>query len=207
MDILIDDVRLSSPVPADATVADVIALAKDQLDPQQSIIVGVRREGELVASNEIEAVLDQRVDRIDRLELLTGDPRAIVLETLTQSQLAFEQTFHEVTRVADQLADGSVADAMARLLDCVAAWSGVHQAIMQGGALLDIDFENLVIESRPLIDWMSDLAARLQDIKSAIANQDHVLLADILRYEIDETLRAWQRFLAGFVQYVRSGVE
>ncbi len=72
------------------------------------------------------------------------------------------------------------------------------------GRLLGVDFESLQLAGRPVAECLTELLERLRDLKDAVANRDHVLLADILRYEFDDVLQRWERMLDGFIDHVEA---
>jgi len=65
--------------------------------------------------------------------------------------------------------------------------------MINSGALLQFNFDELVIADRHIFDWLRDLGGKLKDIRDAIENRDHVLLGDILRYETEEFVEGWER--------------
>ena len=92
---------------------------------------------------------------------------------------------------------------MQRLIDCVDIWSQAHEAMISSGQLLELDLEELVIADKHVFEWLKEPATKLREIRDAIESRDHVMLVDILRYEMDEFLDGWQKMLEAYVEYVR----
>lgn len=196
------------PIPGEALRPDtsiraLLDRAAAQLLDTGCIVFGVRCDGEDVPPGELDEVMKQPVSTFERVELISGRPRKIVLEVLEETRRSFADTFATIQQASDDFAAGRVTEGMNRLMDCVGVWSSVHEAIVRGGALVGVDFDRLVINQKHILDWLRDLSSQLRDIKNATEAKDHVLLGDILRYELDETLRGWETMLNGFEQHVR----
>ncbi len=183
-------------------VGQVIDLAKTKLAGTGAWIVGVRCNLEDVPADRIEQVMQQPACDYERLDLISGRPQGIVLNALKEVREAFADTFSIVKDVAELLAAGNTGEAMNKLSDCIRVWGQAHTSVAQGGSMLSVDFEGLELEGRTAIAWLNDLSAKLRDIKEAIENRDNVLLGDILRYEMEETLDDWGRMIDGFISHV-----
>ena len=203
MKILLDDKPFCpEQLPSDATLTQLIEMAKAEVDGTGSVIVGVRHNDEDVPAERLEEMLPQPVSDFDNLELISGRPKQVVLEALAQVRTAFGETFVSIREAADVLAAGGLADAMTKLAECFGVWAQTHTSVVQGGALVGVDFDSLEIGGRPIVDWLNELSAKLRELKEAIVARDSVLLGDILRYELDETLQQWERMLDGFISHV-----
>lgn len=203
--VLLDGRTIGEELESTATVAAAIEIARGRLAAGRSIILGVTCDGRNVGLDLLASVLPRPLHEFSRVELTSGDAGAAVIEALSETRLSILDTYALVQQAADDISTGNIARGMNGLIECVNAWSQVHEAVVSGGQLLQLDFERLVLGGRPLLDWLGDLNRRLRDIKSAVENQDHVLLADILRYEMDETLQRWEDMLTALIEHVRGG--
>jgi hypothetical protein len=130
-----------------------------------------------------------------------------VLEALRQIRKLFAESFVALKGASEALAAGRVGEAMRTFGDCVSVWACTHESVVQGASLLGICFDDLQINGRPATDYLGELAARLSDVKGAIEARDNVLLGDILRYEMDETLREWETMLDGLIAHIEQTSE
>ncbi len=203
--ILLDGRIIGEELAETATISSAIEYARRSLAGSGDIILGIACDGRDVGVDQIADVLPRAVQEFDRVEFTSGDASGAVIEALSETRLAILDTYATVQQAADDLSTGRIAAGMNGLVRCVNAWSQVHEAVVSGGQLLSLDFEQLVLNGRPLLDWLGDLNRKLRDIKSAVENQDHVLLADILRYEIDQTLQQWEDMLTALIELVRTG--
>ncbi len=204
MSLYLDNQLLPTDELADgATVGQVLELARAEAARTRSLIVAIQCNQEVVPADRLEWMLQQPARDFERIDLTTGHPKDVVLEALEQTQAMFGQTFPLVKRTSDDLSSGRISEAMQTFTSCVSAWGCTHEAVVQSARLLGVDFEQLHVNDQPVSFWLERLAARLADVKSAIEARDHVQLCDILRYELDETLREWEGILDGFIEHVR----
>jgi hypothetical protein len=186
----------------DCTVADMVDIAKSKLAGTGSLVVGVQCDAVNVGAEQLDAVLSRPAGEYDRVDLISGRPKQVVLHALADAQTTLAETAAGACECADALAAGRLSDAMQLLGRCVNVWGHVHTAILQGGNLLGVSFDDLRIHGKPIADWLKDLSAKLRDIKGAIETRDTVLLGDILRYEMEETLSAWNEMFTAFISHV-----
>lgn len=196
-----EPLRLSGLTP-ETTVAQVIDLAKARLRGSGSVVVGLRLEDQDIPAERLEAMLHEPASRFDGLELIAERPTRVVLEAMSELRRAFLDTFAGVQDTADALRAGRIPDAMTTLMQCVAIWGQTQLGVVQSGQLAGVDFDALRIADRPVAAWLEELASKLREIKQALESQDHVLLGDILRYELDETLQQWGKMLDGFIVHI-----
>ncbi len=203
MRITLDGQTLSGDsLPDGANVGHVLDYAKTRLTGSDQLILSIHCDGEEIDAARLKGVLASPVDQFQLIELLSGSPYQAVLEALGQTRMLLSETFATVKQISDALAAGDLHAAMTGLVECVGAWSNVHEAVVQGGALVGVDFDRLVVGGRHILDWLNELNGRLRDIRDAIQSRDHVMLGDILRYEIDETMQGWETMLDGFIAHV-----
>jgi len=203
MTIFLDNEPLVLPdVSGDATVAEVVEAAKNKLAAAGSVIVGVRCDSKEVSADQLGDVLGHVANAYERLELLSASPRQTVLNAIGVIRGGFTETIAAAQAAAESISAGKVQEAMEVLAQCATVWARAHSVIVQGGSLLGVRFDELSISNRPIIAWLTEIAEKLRELKGAIESRDTVLLADILRYEMDETLGRWEQMLDGFAAHV-----
>jgi len=186
----------------EATVGQLIDTVKATLTGSGRLLISLRCEDEPVSPERLESILPDPIRDFHRLDLQTDEPKQVVLDILTDAQQALSESFATLKDASESLSAGDQTSAMNHLADCMQSWGQVHDALVKGGSLLGIDFNTLSIAERPLVAWIGDILTRLRDLKEAIASRDHVLLADLLRYEFDDMLQGWERLLEGFVAHI-----
>lgn len=203
--ILLDNAPISLDDASESpTVSEALETVKARLHGSGRMVLGLRCNDEEILVNDLDAVLNRHADEFDTVEFISGDPAAAVIDALRQTRTALGETFVGVRQAADALARGRVAESMEHLVGCLSVWSQVQDAVLRGGALVNLDFQRVTVEDRPMIHWLSDLTRVLRDLKGALESRDHVLLGDILQYELDETLRGWEQMLDAMIEAIRS---
>lgn len=191
----------------DATVCAVIERAKTTLKDTDgdSILLEVICDGEAIDAARLASTMGEPLSNFSRVEFVSGSRRTVVVESLTASKRSIGDTFELVREAAEQLNAGSVAAGMQRLIDCVEIWSQAHEAMISSGHLLELDLEELVIADKHVFEWLREPATKLREIRDAIESRDHVMLVDILRYEMEDFLQGWEKMLDAYAEYV-SGI-
>ncbi|HKQ48978.1 MAG TPA: hypothetical protein VJZ71_12980 [Phycisphaerae bacterium] len=203
MKILLDNEPLvAADLHGTALVVHYLEAAKKSLGGTERMILGLRLDGADVSAAHLEAALTRPVAQLTTLEFITASAPQVVADALQETLKALTDSFVTVREASEALSKGRLAEAMERLTDCIGVWSRTHEALIHGGSLLRLDFERVAIAGRPMLDWLADLANRLREIRDAIEARDHVLLSDILHYELDETLSGWEQMLGGVIQHI-----
>lgn len=204
MTILLDNKLITvEGLSEDATVQQWIDAAKEHLDDPGAIIVGLRENGQDVLPERLEDLFPNPIRNYPGLEFVSGKPAQIAIEAIEETRGSLANTFIIVKQAGENLTAGKVEEAMAGLVECLKIWLRAHQAVVQSSSLLQLPLEEFKISDRPMIEWLGELVAMLQNIKEAIEARDNVLLSDILNYELDETLQNWEQMLGEFMQYIR----
>lgn len=192
-----------SGLSSTATVAEFIESARQSLDGTGRLLIGLRCEENDVPPDQLDAMLSEPVARFNRLELTSDRPSRVVEDILLHARTCLSQSFELVQDASEKFSSGNGVEAMTALIACIQSWGQVHEAIVKGGQLMRIDFEKLQIGNRSVQAWLAGLVERLRDIKNAVESNDLVLLADMMKYELDESLQEWEGFVDGLIEYVR----
>jgi hypothetical protein len=194
IDIYLDNLLLNGlKLEPRATVGEVIGSLREQLSRSGRLVVGIRADERDVPANELDVVLRTGAETFRRLELATVDARSTVIETLRQAAEACVECDQARPIIADLLNEGRTEDAMENLGECLAAWSSTADAMTKSASLFAIDLTELEIDQGPLTDWLTAVVGQLRQLRDALENGDLVLTADILRYDMAETLAGWDQ--------------
>ncbi|MBX3396008.1 MAG: hypothetical protein KF841_11640 [Phycisphaerae bacterium] len=203
MSLLLDGCLINdTALPDGSTVSHAIDLAKARLSGSGRLILGIYCNGAEVEPSRLRGILSAPYANYSKVELISGSPYSAVIEALNQARAVFAESFSTIKQVSAWLSSGDVPGAMGGLSQCVEAWSNMHEAVVRGGALVGVEFDRLVLGGRHVLDWLGDLNQRLRDIRDAIQSRDHVTLADVIRYELDEALQGWEIMLDGFIRHI-----
>jgi hypothetical protein len=188
-------------LPVQSTIGQLVDAAKVKLRGTSQIVLGVRCGDEEVSSEQLDDIWPVASSTFERVEIITGHAGEVVADALQVTRRALGTTYALARGAAEKLAAGSIQSSMQELIECSNIWSRVHQAVVQSCALISIDPATLNIAGRPLAEWLRTIASMLVSLTKAMESRDYVLLADILRYEIDDVLGGWEQMLDGMIEH------
>jgi len=196
MELYIDD----SPVVIDdiarQTLESVLRHAQERFCTPDRMVVGIRHEGEEIPAGELAGTLQKPASTFSRLDVVTNTKDELVADAMDQASVALTQTEEACRRIADGLAEGKVAESMQALGNCLSVWQQIHEAITKSTQMLDMDSETTLINGEPIGEFANKPMGVLLRVKEALQTQDHVLLADTLKYEFCEVADLWRDVIA-----------
>ena len=195
MELFIDDHEVDSESVGDGTLGDALRHVQATLCAPGRLVVSLRCDGQDIPAGEMAGTLNQPVSSFQQLEISTSTQGELVQETMTQAGTSLTETEAECDRIADRLIEGKTAEAMEALGNCMAVWQQIHDGVSKSIQLLELDVTRMEIGGEPLIDLIARPKDVLLQIKQALECQDHVLLADTLKYEFSDVIREWHAIL------------
>jgi hypothetical protein len=132
-----------------------------------------------------------RLDVIDSIEIMTETPVCLVGKILDEGQNYIDSLRDCLMKVAGnftsgrECADDSFAEAVQGLQWFVQMTDFIE-------CTLNLDFQILLHNGRPVAEYVKGLNGILQEIVNAQEGSDPVLLADILEYDLVPHLEEWK---------------
>jgi len=196
LDILIDDALVDSGFIDNQTVAQTLRHLQQNICAPGQVVVALRCDGEDVAADHMTAALARSAANLDKLEVFTSTKERLVVDAMSQASAVLDKTEAACDAIADLLTTGKTAQGMQDLGECLRHWQQVHQAVGHAIQMLQIDVENTTLAGRPLAEVVARPRDVLLQIKRALESADHVLLADVMRYELGGVTDAWFSIIA-----------
>lgn len=191
LELLVDD----TPVDADAlvggTVEEALRHVQSEFCAPDKLIVRVRCDSRDVPGDEMTATLKKKASSIACLEIFTGSKAALVTEAMAQASACLEETEAGCRRCAELLTEGKTSEGIDALGACLHVWQQIHEAVAQSVEMLEIDLEQTMIGDEPLGVVFGKPKEVLTQVRDALKAQDHVMLADILQYELTGVTTVW----------------
>lgn len=178
------------------TVEEAVRHAQAHHCPPDRLVISLKCDGQDVSPAQMDQTLRRRAGDVQRLEIVTGSRRALVLDVLTQAFASLEETVATSQNAGELIVQGAIAEGIEALGECTRAWQQIHQAIFQTIGLLGPTARQLTIDDRDLDDLLEEPRDALLQVKKALLAKDHVLLADVLQYEFNDALNIWRAVLA-----------
>ncbi len=207
MELYIDETKVDIDLPASEPLENVLSHSQTKLYTAGRLVVGLRCDGNDVPADEMADTLRRQTSSVKRLDVVTSTKYDLVGEAMDQAAVSLTQTEEACQRIADGLSEGKTAESMRALGDCLSVWQQIHEAIGKSIAMLEIDAQTMPVGGEPLVDVVNKPMVVLLRIKEALQSQDHVLLADTLKYEFGEVAQQWQDVIASIQGRAQSSVQ
>ena len=184
MDVLVDGVVVDGAFAQGKTLEEALRHIQANLCKPEHLVMGLRCNGEDIPANGMDTFLKRSSDEVERLEVLTNTRCAVVADAMEEASKSLSQTADAVTHIVELLATGKTADALGGLAKCMTAWQQVHQAVVHSIGMMSLDLQRETINGESLADLLTQPKDVLTQVRDALKTQDHVLLADLLEYEL-----------------------
>lgn len=176
------------------TLQGVIDAARADLG-RERLIVTVMRNGRALVNDDLSTALDSTVAPSERIELSSADRYELAAAALEEIAHQLGEVGREQEAIARQLTSGQTAPAIERFSGFVTVWQTCQQTVLSCGSVLEADLTAQPHEGRPIREHLTDLAARLRELRDAFEARDMVLLADLLQYELPQLCGFWRDLL------------
>jgi hypothetical protein len=134
--------------------------------------------------------IDKRCD-IDLIEITSLSPADLLRNSLAVIDEWLEPMRRMILKSADEYRLGNDAVAVESLLQVIEGFRLLMVGISQVLRLMQMHFPERNRET--IIEFQNDFSRHLDDIIEAQKNQDLIMLADLLEYEIIENLDGWAK--------------
>ncbi len=201
MAVYLDD----EPVTLDGdNLASVLVSASDHLADSQRIVVEVQMDGQPVTSSTMDEWENKPLaDR--EVRLYSADPRQLASTTLHQIKTRLEDARQSQAQAAELLQADKLDEAMEQLGNAIEVWLQSQQAVLGSAGLLGIDLQNKDINGMSAKQITTAMIGRLTTMRDMLNNNDTVGLADVLAYELPETIDRWEQLIDAFIIWIEQG--
>ena len=193
MIVTLDGERLSGSFPTHNLQALIDEVRQNHLAGR--LVVAVMLDGEQLLDQELSQRLDERVEGVKHVELISADPRELVSAALREVAGQLAAASDNQAAVADQLQSGEMSEASKAFSDFLQVWQTCQRAIVDCSGLLGEDLTAVTCSDKPIREHLDGLADKLREIRDAFEARDTVLLSDLFQYEMPETCKTWQGIL------------
>lgn len=134
-------------------------------------------------------------ESIERLEVETLDARQVGLHFLGNAGQYLSTLASAVERVAEMYRVSDEGEASEHYVACLESLQLFMQVLQTTRDALALDFEAIRTDGISLEQRLERLAALVQELLSAQEQEDWVLLADVLQYDLCLQLHDWRRVM------------
>jgi len=164
-------------------------------------VLSVRLNGEDITGKDRSNLEDLPLDDIEKLEVQTGDPRQLARSTLFSVAEFLEQLLKELQTTSDLFRmsrDDRSNESYLRSIDGLQVFMHTMETCRR---LLGLSYELVTVPSadgfteKTIAESRRSLFEVLDNMIDAQSDQDFVLLADLLEYELIPTLQDWRQII------------
>ncbi len=196
MEVFVDGNRLEDEVAGAGSLKDALQHVQSNNCPSETIVIGIRCDGQEIAGDDVVNTLEKPASTVARLEVFTSTRETLVIDAMTQAAASLQESETICGRVVELLTKGQGSEAVKTLGECLRFWQQIHEAVGKSIQMLEIDLQKAMINDQPMLDVIAEPKQTLLQIKQALQAQDHVLLADVLQYELSEVTDRWFALIA-----------
>lgn len=189
-----------------AVTIDHVPLAAAELGLQTlgQVLSHIRRSNRLVTQVLINGrapiaadlpTLRQTELEASAVEIETAETAVMVQDAVRQLRTALDDADVQREKAVSALQLGDAVMAMKQLGPCFVTWQHAHGAVVDLAQLANVDASALEIDGVPFDQRVNAFADQLREVKTAIERRDYVMLADVLAYDVPETLAAWRQMI------------
>jgi len=197
MDIRVDDEILDQPIGDGDRLEALIATVNRTVGAQGRTITAVFCDGRELDADQLTQALQSPIKEFARLELRSQPASLVAARIFEQAAALFEETEKDQPLIVEMLNEGNMVRGMELLAGSFRLWQQAHEAVTHAVRLAGIQLDEIRIGETPSLDIINGLHEKLAQIKEALQARDFVMLADILQYELAETIENWKKLIAG----------
>ena len=192
MQVLLDD----KPCAVDATtVGEAIEAASALARQDGRLIVEVFVDGDHWGETELSSG-PQMTASAQIIRLISAVPGKLVGQTFADAAEALTDIEQLQREAAELLQSDKPTVSLDKLGEALGTWLAVQEAIIKGARLVALDLDEVNANGVGVSESIKRLNQRLDGVRKALTENDHVSLADTLLYEFPEVIKEWRGMLA-----------
>lgn len=185
------------------TLAAALRAGADAAERAGRVIIEASADGAALSNDQLDAPSDEDTG-IGEVRLVSAEPRALVRVTLLEAADTLERVGPDHAAVAKMIHEGRLEDAMSELASLLDVWRAVQESVDKGSALIGLTLENVRLGDVGHVGQLVEqLAGRLEELKTALANQDWSTVADLIEFEMVEQAERWTALLRGLSEHLK----
>lgn len=173
-------------------------------------VLSVKLNGEDVTGKDRSHLEELPIQQVEELEIQTGDPKNLARSTLYSIADFHEQLLQEFKNTAELFRVGNGDRSNQSLLRCIDGLQVLMHSLESCRKLLGISFELLFIpgddghKEENVAENRRKLFSIFDNMLQAQTDQDWVLLADMIEYELIPALTDWRQIICSILKQTTS---
>ena len=191
MEVELDSQPLAMDCAEIHTVGELALQVADQLSRGGRALTRITLDGDRISLADGEGWADRPLAGPGRLVMVSEDPKQMSARVLSESAEHLSQLGHAQLEVADSLRQGKLDRGSQVLAEWLPIWASMQEAVSKVAALLGWDLDEVRVGTDTAQAVIGQLKPLLEQVRSALAEQDFVSVADLLEYELAPLADRW----------------
>ncbi len=194
MEILLDSKELSLPGHPDNLEEVISEVAAHHLNNERTIW-SVKINGSHYSEIRPNDAQDMGVDNIRTLEIGTKSGKEIILDFLRDDQAVINTLVDSASKISEFFRMTHMHEAHQHYMLFLESYQYFFQMIQQSIDIILPDFQKIFIKEKSINQKVEALENLFNQMISSQANEDWIMLANLLEYELVPLLREWEELL------------
>jgi len=194
MEVLVDGKQFAGELVG-GTLQDILGDLANKAVGDDATMREVRINGEPFEEAKLGPADRLGRERIQRLEVETIPAREMAVHFLANAGAYLDAIKHSVGRVAELFRVSDEQEASEYYLNTLESIQLFLQMLQECRQILELDFDSPNLDGLSGEERLQKLLVLIKDLLAAQEQQDWVLLADILEYDLSAELQLWQGFM------------
>lgn len=197
MEVLVDGKQYAGDLSG-GTLQDILGDLANKAVGDDATMREVRINGEPFEEAKLGPADRLGRENIQRLEIETIPAREMAVHFLSNAHSYLAAINQSVSRVAELFRVSDEQEASEQYLNTLESIQLFMQMLQECRKIVNLDFDNPVLDGMSGEERLQKLLVLIKDLLAAQEQQDWVLLADILQYDLSAELNLWQGYMQQF---------
>ena len=197
MEVLVDGKQYAGDLSG-GTLQDILGDLANKAVGDDATMREVRINGEPFEEAKLGPADRLGRENIQRLEIETIPAREMAVHFLSNAHSYLAAINQSVSRVAELFRVSDEQEANEQYLNTLESIQLFLQMLQECRKIVNLDFDSPVLDGMSGEERLQKLLVLIKDLLAAQEQQDWVLLADILQYDLSAELNLWQGYMQQF---------
>lgn len=205
MKVVLDNHSLDINVKDDTNLEQLLIAVQEQLRQQgtSKLVVDVRVDGEEVFQAQHDMSLIG-LGQVQTVEITTDNVVSTAVKGLTAIQKQLPQLAERMANIATLLQEGRREEALETFSQVCNDWRKIIQFFDSLGTVFGLDYNSIDVDGKTFDSINAELLGLLGDTKTAITNDDLVMLSDLVEYELAPKLNEEVQIVEKILELIKN---
>lgn len=185
MQILVNENNIDIKLDKERNLEELLVRLQDEVRQKDAskLVVTIKVNGEeILSSQEDMALID--ISHINKLEVTTDDISKTAVNALTEIKRQLPDLSDAMVSISCLFQEGNREEALETFSKVCSEWRKIIQFFDSLAVVFMIDYSQLKVNDKSFDTINEELLNLLTDTRTAIANDDMVMLSDLIEYEL-----------------------